>query len=240
MFDDRFGQFGETMKSHAVLGFIVSCCLVACDKGSHKKDEEQGPLPAIVPPVEPLLAFEKADHFVWPQNVSWITQEGDQPPAFSAEDFCGSKDTTCLNSYLNKGQVLLETAVPFSTQEAVAFDLRVQFSGWARKFGVDESSFKWHSFFKVRVVFQTKDANGNSRDGSQIAVLLARDIEDPQITPWQGEEKAFLYTSGNASDQFQMTGKLPRGAENIKVRIYDVGATQLQVQKIEIRMNPAS
>jgi hypothetical protein len=238
MCGERSGNLGGPMKSYAICCLAIPFWLAACDKGSGDKVGQTVP-PPVIPLVTPPPVFEKADHFIWPQNVSWATHEGEQPPTFSAEAFCGNKETSCLNSYLNEGQVILTSAVPLRTSGPADVEVNVQYSGWARKFGNDEAAFKWHSFFKLRLTFQTKDANGQTIQGSRIAVLLAREIEDPKVEPWEGEEKSFLYTSGNASDQFQLTGKLPSAAEDIKVQIYDVGATQLQIQKIEIRTQPA-
>lgn len=218
-----------------------SLLFTACGKKDH--DNSVGGVisdPKIEHPVEEngLYVYDKVDHFTLPADVPWAYSFDQENPTFNMALYCKTNEGHCLNGFLDEGKVVLETAHAFKTSEAVEINLAIFYAGFAMKYAANDQEFADQSFFQARIAYKVKDKSGVWQSQSEEFMLPMHAIGNPQVSPWKNGEKSIYYWSGNPQNLYRVTARLPEGSEDIKVQLYNVGASSLQIQSIEIKATP--
>lgn len=219
------------MKKSEFLLMSVALFLASCGQAPQSEVSDIG-----FPNAPVVYTFEKADQFRLPNHVNWAYAFNNENPTFNMAIFCGANQGHCLNNYIDGGRVVLETGDPIVTADPAQVELKIRFSGWAYKYAAYEKEFMWQSFFSARLIYKTKNAKGDLEDHAQEFVLPLNALGSPTVTPWQGNEKSIYYSNGKALDFFNATTRIPAEAEDIRVQLYNLGASILQVQKIEVKV----
>ncbi len=217
----------------------MALALIGCDQATRSEgpSDQTSEVSDIEFPEAPVVyTFNKADQYSMPGNVAWAYAFDNENPTFNMAVYCGTNEGHCLNAPLNSGKVVLETMNGLVTAAEAEVELSIQYSGWANKYASYEKEFMWQSFFSTRLLYSTKDANGQLKEHAEEFVLRMNDLGSPTVVPWKSNEKSIRYGNGNVQDIYRVKARLPAEAENIRVQIYDVGASILQIQKLDIKV----